>query len=97
MTANCEGKCGRTVEDEGKWCFVCWANWCTNESPSPMSKSDPNTIPPASDFGLRMEIHNASFRLCFGTKAERPEVIAKLAHLINVLQTETHLNQNKET
>ena len=58
---------------------------------------DPNPIPPASDFGLRMEIHNASFRLCFGTKAERADAIAKLAHLINVLQTETHLNQNKET
>lgn len=90
MTALCEGKCGKTVTEAGKWCSGCWVPGYV--LPEPIAETDP--IRPTQDLqSIRFEIHSASFNLCFGREAQKAEALERLSHLVHVLQQEQHLTK----
>lgn len=68
----------------------------TFEGPFPTTLAGPSPTVPIhppvegdSIQALRMQVHDASFRLNFGTEDEKRAALDTLSHLINVLQHET--------
>lgn len=90
MIALCEGKCGKTVTEAGKWCPSCFF-----DEPAPAFFKEPSVpIRTSQDLqSIRFEIHSASFHLCFGKESERGPALDKLISLVHVLQQETHINK----
>ena len=100
----CEGKCGRTVAADGKYCFTCWADIQTHpptrHSIEAVLASIVNHPAPerrtaeGESLRLRLDILNLAYAYALGTEKERNHNLNKLDHLIHVAQHEHELNKD---
>ena len=98
MTPQCQGGCGKTVTEAGKWCSSCWVSEPDRECltileiPGFQFGSDPKPTEPVAE-SIEENILRQAYRLRFGTSAERADALETLAHLINVVQHSNFTNK----
>ena len=109
MTHLCEGKCGRHVADEGKYCFVCWADMPTQGHDKLTHSIDgilanivnhpvpERRTPERESLRTRLSILNLAHAYALGPESDRERNLNQLVHLTHVAQHEQHLlNTEKE-